>query len=285
MKDIRYRIEALALSALFALFRLLPLDASSWLGGFLARRIGPFLKAHRIATRNLEMIFPTLAPQERSKIVRDMWDHLGRVAAEFANLPNPHLHERMTVSGTEYIPQPGKQVIFFSGHFGNWEMTYPNVFHRGLPLTLIYRHANNPYVDAIVNRLRAAKSGNMLPKGPRGAIKLVRALKNGESLAILVDQKMNAGIAVDFFGRKAMTAPAIALLALRHNLPIIPTRVVRTGGCHFQCAVYPPLSFEKTGDMDADVLTLMTKINAMLESWVREYPAQWFWVHKRWPSE
>ncbi len=124
----------------------------------------------------------------------------------------------------------------------------------------------------------------MLPKGGQGAVRLLRAIKNGQSLAMLVDQKMNDGIAVPFFGRDAMTAPAIAEFALRYDMPIIPVRVVRTKGCHFEATVYPPLEYEKTGDEEKDSLIIMTKINALLESWIREHPAQWFWVHKRWPK-
>ena len=124
----------------------------------------------------------------------------------------------------------------------------------------------------------------MFPKGPKGSIKMLRALKEGHSLAMLVDQKMNDGIAVPFFGRDAMTAPAIAEFALRYDMPLIPARVIRTQGAHFKATIYPPLTCKKTGDTEKDVLTIMTTVNATLESWIRENPEQWFWVHKRWPN-
>ena len=101
---------------------------------------------------------------------------------------------------------------------------------------------------------------------------------------MLVDQKMNDGIAVPFFGRDAMTAPALAQLAMRYDMPIIPARVVRRQGAHFDSVIYPPLAYEKTGDSARDTLAIMTAINAMLESWIRETPEQWFWVHRRWPN-
>ena len=103
-------------------------------------------------------------------------------------------------------------------------------------------------------------------------------------MAMLIDQKMNDGIAVPFFGRDAMTAPAIAEFALRYDMPLIPVRAVRTKDCHFEVTIYPPLAYEKTGDDEKDILAIMTQINAQLESWIREYPEQWFWVHKRWPN-
>jgi KDO2-lipid IV(A) lauroyltransferase len=213
-----------------------------------------------------------------------MWDNLGRVAAELPHLPHEYLFQRIRVGGSEHIPQDGSAAIFFSGHLGNWELTYPIARKHGVPVTLIYREANNPYVDKVIFDLRSTQSAYLLSKGPRSAIKLARAIKSGHSLAVLIDQKMNDGIPVSFFGREAMTAPAIAELALRYNMPIIPARIVRSKGCHFEANVYAPLAITRTGDMEKDVYAIMTQINQMLESWIREHPEQWFWVHKRWPN-
>ncbi|MDE3060139.1 MAG: lauroyl acyltransferase [Pseudomonadota bacterium] len=285
MKRFKYLIETAGLAWLFAIFRMLPLDAASWVGGFLMRAIGPLLPAHRTAANNLSLAFPAMPAQEKRRLLAAMWDNLGRTAAELPHLSGEALHRRVTLHGTENIPAEGRPTIFFSGHLGNWELTYPLAHHRGLPVTLIYRKANNPYVDKIITRIRATQSTDMLPKGPGGSIKLARTIKSGRSLAMLVDQKMNDGISVPFFGRNAMTAPAIAEFALRYGMPLIPVRVVRVRGCHFEAFVYPPLHYEKTGDEARDVLAIMTQINALLESWIREHPEQWFWVHKRWPRD
>lgn len=282
MKNLRYRIEAIAVDLLFTAFRLMPLDMASYIGGFMARAIGPFLRAQRIARRNLEMIFPDMSWQERQKLLSKMWDNLGRVAAELPHLPGDELLTRITVSGN--IPPADVPTLFFSGHIGNWELAYPIAHENNIKVTLVYRQANNPYVDKIIYNLRASKSDKMFPKGPAGVVRMMRSIKDGNTLAMLVDQKMNDGIPVPFFGRPAMSAPAIAELALRYNMPLIPCRVLRTEGCHFEAKVFPAIEYEKTGDRDKDVLTIMTKINALLESWIRERPEQWFWVHKRWPD-
>lgn len=284
MKKIKHRIEAMLLSILFAAFRSLPLDVASFMGGFMARSIGPFMSAHKTAERNLDMVFPKLTHKEKYQMLDAMWDNLGRVAAELPHLPQDALFQRVEIEGIEHLPPAGEQVIFFSGHLGNWEMTYPIAHRQGLKTTLIYRHANNPYVEKMIAGIRATRSTAMLAKGPRGAIKLLRAIKGGNALLMLVDQKMNDGIPVPFFGRDAMTAPAIAQLSLQYKLKIIPAKVIRTQGCHFKATIYPPLTYEATGDKEKDVLEVMTRINAMLESWIRENPEQWFWVHKRWSS-
>jgi KDO2-lipid IV(A) lauroyltransferase len=284
MQKLKHFLEAAGLHLLFAGFRTMPLDMASWAGGFMARAIGPMMSAHRTAKNNLAMVFPQWPERKRREILRNMWDNLGRSSAELAYLPGDELLGRATVRGAENFPPPGKPAMFFSGHFGNWELTYPLAHRHGLAVTMIYRKANNPYADAIVNKIRAAHATDMIPKGPSGAVKLLRAIKGGQTLAMLIDQKMNDGIAVPFFGRDAMTAPAIAELALRYDMPIIPARVVRIRGCHFEATVFPALQYEKTGDDAKDILAIMTKINTVLEGWIREHPEQWFWVHKRWKN-
>jgi KDO2-lipid IV(A) lauroyltransferase len=101
---------------------------------------------------------------------------------------------------------------------------------------------------------------------------------------MLVDQKMNDGIAVPFFGRDAMTAPALAVLALRYDCAVVPIRMQRLKGARFRMISEPPLALPKTGDNNADRRALMIEVNAIVERWVREHPEQWLWLHRRWPD-
>jgi KDO2-lipid IV(A) lauroyltransferase len=123
-----------------------------------------------------------------------------------------------------------------------------------------------------------------IPKGAVASRQAFATLRRGAHLGLLADQKLNDGIAVPFFGRDAMTAPALALLAMRFDCDVLPARVERLGGARFRLTVHPALPIPKTGDRDADVLTLMTEVNRTLESWIRERPDQWFWLHRRWPD-
>jgi len=284
MKKIKHALEAAGLKLFFIAFGMLPLDVASFIGSMMGRGIGPFFSAHKTAKKNLAMIFPDMPWREKQRILTGMWDNLGRVAAELPHLPGKTLFNRITIIGAENIPA-GKPCIFFSGHLGNWELTYPIAIPHNVPVTLIYREANNPTVDKIIHDLRATHTPYLLPKGPKGSFKLVRALKKNHSLAMLIDQKMNDGIEVPFFGRPAMTAPALAEFAIRYDLPLIPARVIRKSGAYFHAEVYPPLPVALTGDKQKDIATIMTDVNKMLESWVRENPEQWFWVHKRWPKD
>ena len=283
----RKHFHALLVKALFGLSRVLPLDTASNIGSYLARRLGPVISssAHKSAIRNLKMIYPDMPDAQREELLEKMWDNLGRTAAELPHMKKGDIFDRLNITGLENLPKDGTPVIFISGHYGNWELTYPMAHDNGVPTALIYRHANNEMVDKVITDIRSSHCASQFPKGARGAIKMAHAIKKGLSLAMLVDQKMNEGIPVPFFGRDAMTAPAVATLALRYDLPIIPARVVRTGGVHFEGTIYPPMHYEKTGDTEKDVLSIMTQINLMLEGWIREHPEQWFWVHRRWPKE
>lgn len=289
LKKAKHYIEAGVLHLLFTAFRQFSLDTASFIGGWMARAIGPYLSAHNTAYNNLSQVFPNLSRTEKNKILNKMWDNLGRVTAELSHLHNDYIIKRIKITGAENLPAHDKPAFMFSGHVGNWELLAPVAQLHNRPITAVYREANNSIVDGMIAEIRATRCLNLIPKGQQGAVKIVRAIKNNEAIAMLVDQKMNDGISVPFFSRPAMTAPAIAQLALRYDAPIIPARVIRTTGkkgwgANFEVIIYPPLEYKKTGDTAKDMQNTMLAINKMLESWIREHPEQWFWVHKRWPK-
>jgi Kdo2-lipid IVA lauroyltransferase/acyltransferase len=285
-RPLRHRLEALAARAIYRLFAALPLDAASALGGGLTRLVGPRLKVSRTARRNLKAAFPDKSEAEIEAIVRGMWDNLGRVVGEF-----PHLAEvstrRVEVVGAEHIDMlrdDGLPGIFISAHLGNWELCGAVAALHGVPLHLIYRAANNPWVEDLYRKGRKAASFGLIQKGPEGARQALEVLKNGGHLGMLVDQKMNDGIPVPFFGRDAMTAPAIAQFAIRYQCPLVPARVERLKGARFRLTVLPAMDFPQTGDRHEDIRLLMGRVNALVEHWVREHPDQWLWLHRRWPD-
>lgn len=287
---IRYWFEGAGVWFGFALFRLLPLDVASGLAGAITRSFGPLLPISRKAEARLRRAMPEISEAEAKAIIKRMWDNLGRVAGEYTHLDEFDLYapdSRVEIVGQKYIDQlrdDGIGGIFFSGHFGNWEILALAAGQNGLPLTLVYREANNPAVELLLQKVRAAVPGRHLAKGSIGARAALVALTKGAHLGMLVDQKLNDGIAVPFFGRDAMTAPAVARLAVRLHCPVAPVRVERLHGAHFRLTVFPPLTFTISGDKDADTMAAMTEINAILEGWIRERPDHWFWLHRRWPE-
>jgi KDO2-lipid IV(A) lauroyltransferase len=205
--------------------------------------------------------------------------HLDRIAAE----PG-----RIELAGLEFIEpfrnRDGVPCIFFSGHLANWELFALAARRLGIGYVQLYRAANNPFIDAMLRRVRGLDDADIAPKGPRGARGAITALRAGRRVGMLVDQKMNDGVAVPFFGREAMTAPALAQLALRHGCPVIPARMERLGGCRFRLTLFAPLAIPDTGDRRHDIAAAMTGVNRLLEGWIRDRPGQWFWLHRRWPD-
>ena len=278
--------------AIYCFFRVLPLEIASKLGAFLARNIGFLHPVGKLAHNNIKQSFPDLDDNEVNKIVDGALDNLGRVTAEIAHMEfitGDEFRKRVKVEGEDSITDAIKRgggTIFFSGHLANWEMIPKTLRECGIADSMIvYRKANNPYVEKLILDARKTYSSDAIPKGSIGARKLIKAVKAGKSITMLVDQKQNDGIAVPFLGRDAMTASAIATMALKYNCTLVPVQIIREKGVNFKVKLYPPLKIEKTDDNDKDILTIMTTINSMLESWIRENPKQWFWVHNRWPKK
>ena len=290
MSSIAQRLRGLGARVALSLFRALPVDTASALGGFLARSVGPRLGASKRAIINLRRAMPELGEAEIRRIVHGMWDNLGRVVAEYPHLDQFRVYAkggRVEHTGTELVDPilaAGRPILFISAHFGNWEVATLAATQRGLQVAQVYRAANNPYVDALVTEFRSIVGSELIPKGLVAARRSMEALKQGRHLALLVDQKMNDGIPVPFFGRDAMTAPAVAQLAMRYNAAIIPARVERLGGAHFRLTVFPEVPQPRSGNRQADTHAIMASVNAVIESWVRARPEQWFWLHRRWPD-
>lgn len=280
-RKIRHGFEGLLILFALLFFRLLPLDIASALAGFLARVVGPLSRAHRTAKANLKRAMPTLSTTQRQRIVSDMWDNLGRVIGEYPHLNRPIMARRITVEGREHLERvvaSGKGAVFVSGHFANWEIIPLTAALCGLPMVVIYREANNPVAEWLIRNIRKRYTRSMHGKGRIGAVQSVRSMKEGHCLAMLVDQKQNDGSPVPFFGSIAMTPTAAVQMAARYNVPLLAARVVRTVGVHFHVSLEPAVYYES----NVDAIQAMTDINLLFERWIREYPAQWFWVHRRW---
>jgi KDO2-lipid IV(A) lauroyltransferase len=276
---------------LYAFFRIVGVDAASAIAGGFCRHVGPLVRPiSRRAERNLEMIFPDMTARERRRVVAGVWENLGRTSAEFVHLDafRPFSEGgRVEMLGGERlldIAREKRSVIFVSGHFANWEIMSIAFWRAGIEYAVLYRPVNNPFVDRIIVRSRSkVMSPHHIPKGKAGGRALIEALKNGKSLAMLVDQKLNEGIEVPLLGRGAMTAPAAARLSLKFGVPIVPVWIERLKGARFRMQVEPPIEFSPSGNSEADILALTTRVNEALERRIRARPEQWLWLHRRWP--
>lgn len=290
---VRYPAEAVLAWLGLTFFGLFPPAAASAIGGWLGRTVGPLLPTSRRAAKNIALAMPETTAAEKKRIVRGMWDNLGRLLGEY-----PHL-ERIVAGGAGYGVETwgrenaaeiedaaGGHGLMIGGHCANWELFPPAMKHLGLECAQVFRPANNPLVNALIIKRRKFPDDMLVPKGAAGARKAIEILKRGDRLGILIDQKMNDGIAVPFFGRDAMTAPAVAQFAIRFGLPVVPCWIVRLDGCRFRLEFHPPIRPPAPGgNRQEDIRSIMVAINKFVEDRIREHPEQWFWLHRRWPDD
>jgi KDO2-lipid IV(A) lauroyltransferase len=281
--------EYAALRLALGFFGVLGVDRASAVGGWLGRTIGPRVGITNRARRNIALAMPELGKDEIERIVTAMWDNLGRTVGEYAHLPlfaKPEERHRLEVVHAEMLralASSGNGGVFVSGHFANWEILPVVMQFEGLEGGEVYRHANNPYVNAWLIRLREKVTRAVqIPKGGPGARVIVRLMKENRFVAMLTDQKMNDGIETTFFGLRAMSTAAPAGLAVRYNDPIVPAWIERLDGANFRITVYNPITARPGADPAADVLRITQELNDFLEARIRERPDQWLWLHDRW---
>ena len=285
-KKIGWRFEAFAYDLVGLILKLFPFAAISAFGGWLLRLIGPLTSKHKIAKTGLEIAFPEKSETEITQILKDQWENTGRTFAEFPITHRIKAFEgnRVTIKGLE-IFKANAPAIIVTGHFANWEIMAAVLTQSGLPVRITYRKINNPYIDARVRKQRERYGTQFLVQKSthKGGRELLEALKNGDSIALLNDQKFNTGLSVPFFGQDAMTAQGATRLALKTGRPLLPMAVTRNGA-NFTVTFYEPLKLDTSGDREANVLNGVKQITSFIEDRILERPAQWFWVHRRWPK-
>ncbi|HYI31229.1 MAG TPA: lipid A biosynthesis lauroyl acyltransferase, partial [Bradyrhizobium sp.] len=262
-------------------------------GGAVMRTIGPWLPEHRVGRENLVAAFPEKPKEEIEKILRGVWDNLGRVAAEFAHVDRLWDYDREHGRGrildsneTEQIAirlrDDGKPALVFAAHLANWELAAVGAHAYGIDSTVLYRRPNVPAVSDAVIAMRSGCMGTLIPTSMDAPIKLADALKRGSHVAMLVDQFSTQGVPVTFFGRRTRANALIARLARQIECPIHGLRVVRHPGDRFQLLATEAIDTPRDAEGKIDVERTMQIITDVVEGWVREHPEQWLWLHKRW---
>lgn len=283
IKNLRYRAEELLVRIFLLLFRVLSRKQASGICGAVCRFVGPRLKVSSVARENIALAFSGIAPAQTEEIVKETWENFGRGIGEFPYISRMSEEEFLSLIETEGLQNleaaRGRGAVFVTAHFGNWELLPRFLGMQGFPISLVYRPANNPYVNRIINSMRATHGTAIYPKGQKGMIAIAKALKSGGYPGILFDQKLNDGEKVPLFGRDAMTSTAPAGLAARFGAAMIPVRVERIGKTRYRVIISTPL-LPKPGEE----LSATLQLNRILEKWVSAKPGQWFWMHRRWPK-
>jgi Kdo2-lipid IVA lauroyltransferase/acyltransferase len=289
----RYRLQYALIRPLVWLLGSMPRPVARGLAIMLAhsvRRLYPRLQ--RVGDRNLELAYPQMPAAERARILRAVFTSLGRQLAEFCRFPGytrQNVDQVVEYDGLEnYLAaqRRGRGVLFLTAHLGGWELgSFVHSLH-GYPLRIVMRPMDNPYLDELVRRYRTLHGNSTFGKQDfaRG---LLAAAKAGETVGVLMDTNMTPpqGVFVDFFGRPACTASGVARVALRTQAAVVPAFTIWDDRLRkYRIRFDPALELVATGDDDQDALANTAMFTRVIEGYVRQYPEQWLWVHRRWKT-
>ncbi|HCR86344.1 MAG TPA: hypothetical protein DIV86_06665 [Alphaproteobacteria bacterium] len=285
LKYPQYIFEASLLYGFFILLKFFPQKCSSKLVGSLVKFFGKMHSANQIAYENLKYAFPEKSENEIREITSKCWENLGIIGAEFdrvTKLKKEEIDDVIEIENKNYhilAKQISNSLIYVSAHIGNWELASRMLINLDPNTALIYRRAKNPLVENLIQKCRNRYTAKIIPKGEVAGFKdILKQLKSGGSLGLLVDQHLTSGVEIEFFGRKVKAPQAPAEFAIKYKLPIIMSRVVRMENGKYKSIFEPPI-FIREND---DITSITKEIYAIYEKWIRQTPEQWFWMHRRW---
>ncbi len=290
MKIFKYFFEFLIIISLFSIFKIIGLRNASSLGSILGRIIGPIFRSKKITKQNIEIGLGKINKQKETEIINNMWSNIGRTFSEYVFLKdfkfNRTNFNHMKINGVKYldeIKKNNKPVIFYSGHLANFELMAMEINKSGVKLAAIYRPLNNFFLNPLMEYLRMKYiCPNQIPKGRIGMREIISKVKDGYSIALMVDQRVSEGPRALFFNKPAHTTTIPAQLALKYNCKLVPISLERKEGPSFEMTIHEPYKIEKSGNDEEDTKNITLKINQIMEKIIIKNPKQWIWSHNRW---
>jgi len=287
-------IEYIFFRTLSFIAAILPRRVTLALGRLMGKLAFYLDSRHRkTSINNLKLAFKgTLNAQQRREIAKDAFSHFGQIIMELFKAP--HLNKEKIEEIAEYrglenlrkAYNKGEGVLIFTGHFGNWELMGIAQGYLNLPLNVLARPLDNPYLEGMLRRIRSSSNCKIIYK--KNAVKeILQALKRKEAVAILIDQntRREEGIFIDFFGEKACTTSLLASLALRTGASMIPAFCLPRKDGSYLFIYEKEVEFLKSGKREEDILRLTQQCSKRVEDYVRKYPQYWFWMHRRWKNQ
>lgn len=295
-KTIRFKdcLEYFSLILLIQFFKILPRQIALKAGEFFGIIIYYISSRHRkITLDNLKIAYgDTKNKEDRKEIAKNTFRNVGRVAAEFSKMASykmDFIDKIIEVEGWENFERAVKKkkgIVFLTGHLGNWELMAYSQSLRGFPINIIARPLDNPAVEDFVCKRRSASGNRVIAK--KSALKdIMQCLKNREHIGILLDQNVaqQEGIFVDFFGKMACTSFGLAMIALKADITILPVFMVYIGNGRYKQLIGSEIEIRRNGDLEHDIAYNTALFTKIIESYIRRYPDQWLWAHRRWKTQ
>ena len=290
MKIIKYFFEALVIYILFFLFRVFGLKLSRKFSSFLLVKIGFIFRKKKIIRNNILKVFKEYSDLEIDNIINKMWSNYGLIFAEYIFLDkfrfNKFKQDHIEILGKEIvenIKKKGKPVIFISAHLSNFELMAMELEKKGLHLAAIYRPLNNFFLNPFMVYLRKKYiCKKQIKKGLIGTRETINYLKNNNSIALMVDQRVGESERYPFFNIPAHTTTIPAQLAVKYDLEIIPIFLERKEDNFFKMEIQKPIKCHKTKNPDENKRNITIEINKTIEKMILRNPSQWIWTHSRW---
>ncbi len=282
--------EAATLAAFWQVCALLPTDTACALGRAIFKRYGPRGAKNRCLRRNFKRAFPDKTESEITRLARRSWGTFGQVLAEFAHLDTICWREageriEMVIKDSEAGDWGKKPAIFVTAHLGQWEISAASAVAAGVPLAVVYSPLKNPLINRMLIKKRAALQCELVDKNA-SLRELMRQVARGHSIGLVVDQRVDSGELVPFFGRPSYTSVTAARLALKFSLDLVPVQVTRRTGSRFKIVYHKAIKPRDTAlDTRAQSLDMTAQLNDVFESWIRKRPGQWYCAKRRWKRD
>ena len=290
MKVIKYFFEFISIISLFCIFKIIGLRNASNMGSLLGKFIGPLFRSKDVTKQNIKNAFVAIDIKKETEIINNMWSNIGRTFAEYIFLKDFRLNktnfDHIKIKGTNYLEEIKKNnetAVFFSAHLANFELMAMELDKFGIKCAAIYRPLNNFLLNPLMEYLRMKYiCPTQIPKGRMGMREIIGRVKDGYSIALMVDQRVSEGPRVLFFNKPAHTTTIPAQLALKYNCKLVPIFLERKEGTNFEMTIHEPYKIEKTGNDQEDTKSITLKINNIIEKMIIKNPTQWIWSHNRW---
>jgi KDO2-lipid IV(A) lauroyltransferase len=290
MKILKYFLEFILVIFFFLVFKIIGLKLSSDLGEIIGKYFGPLFRKKTIAKKNILIAFPNFNEKSINEMIDRMWKNIGRIFGEYIHINKFSIIDNSKKKivftnrdDAEILKKNNKPIVFFSGHFANFELMAKCLQELGFDIGAIYRPLNNIFLNPIMEFIRKKYICPIqIEKGSNGTKKLIKHISNNNPLALMVDQRLSSSIRVPFFDQPATTTITPAQLAIKYDALLVPVFLKRLEKTNFEFFIEEPLITNRTNDYDKDIFNITQIMNIKIEEFIKRDPAHWLWSHDRW---